>query len=341
MTDLVVGGGAVGTLLAWALASGGRDVAIVRRRLERGWRSTVVAATDRRGTRTQAAITEVRSPSDLVAEPALIVVAVKAFDVGAAVASCAGWPNAPVLTVSNGIGAEEIAAEARSGAIIAASVTTSVELTAPGEVVRLNRGGIAVAPFRGDARPLVDELVAAFGAAGLRSVRLDDARAMKWSKLVANLVANATSAILDMPAREIYADPIGYRIERRQLLESFAVIRRLGLEPVPLPGVDVRLLRLGLRLPDALVRPLIARVVGAARGGKDPSLRLHAGSGDGPTEVESLNGAVAAAAERLGGRAPVNRRLAELVAQILADEARRVWFRGRPDRLAEDLPALG
>ena len=31
MTDLVVGGGAVGSLVGWALAAGGRDVAIVRR----------------------------------------------------------------------------------------------------------------------------------------------------------------------------------------------------------------------------------------------------------------------------------------------------------------------
>jgi 2-dehydropantoate 2-reductase len=340
MTDLVVGGGAVGTLVAWALGAGGRDVAIVRRRLEGRSRRAVVAATDRRGTRSEAAVTEVRSPSDLTEAPEVIVIAVKAFDVASAVESCAGWPDAPLLTVSNGIGAEESAAEARTSPIIAGSVTTSVELTAPGEVRRLNRGGIAVAPYSGEAGRLVDELVRAFRAAGLRSVRHEDAPAMKWSKLVANLVANATSAILDLPAREIYADPIGYRIERRQLREAFAVIRRLGLDLVPLPGVDVRLLALGTRLPDALVRPLIARVVGAARGGKDPSLRLHAGAGDGPTEVDRLNGAVAAAAERLGGRAPVNRRLAELVAEILADEARRAWFRGRPDRLAEALPPL-
>ena len=341
MTDLVVGGGAVGTLVAWALASGGRDVAIVRRRLETASRASTVAATDHRGIRSEAALTEVRSPADLSAEPALIVLAVKAFDLAAAVDSCGVWPTAPVLTVSNGIGAEEVVGGARSSPIVAGSVTTSVELAAPGEVLCRNRGGVAVAPFRGDVGRLADELVVSFGAAGLRSLRHEDARAMKWSKLVANLVANATSAILDMPAREIYADPIGYRVERRQLLEAFAVIRRLGLELLPLPGVDVRFLRLALRMPDALSRPVLARVVGGARGGKDPSLRLHAGSGEGPTEVDWLNGAVAGAAEALGGRAPVNRRLVELVAEILADDARRAWFRGRPDRLAAALPAIG
>ena len=77
------------------------------------------------------------------------------------------------------------------------------------------------------------------------------------------------------------------------------------------------------------------RIIGGARGRKDPSLRIHANSGTGPSEVQWLNGAVARAAERLGGAAPVNRRLTELVDEVLADPERRTWFSGRPDRLVE------
>jgi 2-dehydropantoate 2-reductase len=342
MTDLVVGGGAVGTLVAWALAAGGREVAIVRRRLEGPPRRAVMAVVDRAGRRHEASATEVRAPSDLAAAPDLIVFAVKMFDLPAAVESCAGWPSATALTLSNGIGAEEIVAERRAGGLIAGSVTSSVEVAPDGAVVRLNRGGIALAAARGgvQAAALVDALVAAFGSAGLRAVRRDDARAMKWSKLVANLVANATSAILDITPSEIYADPGTYRIERRQLLEAFAVMRRLGLEPVSLPGADVRLLRLGLRLPDVIGRTVIGRVVAGARGGKSPSLRLHAGSSPGPTEVGWLNGAVAREADRLGGRAPVNARLTELVAEVVADPDRRTWFRDRPDRLVTAVAAI-
>jgi ketopantoate reductase len=51
--------------------------------------------------------------------------------------------------------------------------------------------------------------------------------------------------------------------------------------------------------------------------------------------VEWLNGAVAAAARKLRGRAPVNARLAELVEACNQDPERRAWFRGRPDRLIE------
>lgn len=339
MTDLVVGGGAVGSLIAWGLARGGRDVAIVRRRLDGPARPATVTVVGRTGERGDAAVTEVRGPADLASAPELIVFAVKMFDLEAAVASCDTWPEAVALTVSNGVGAEELVADRRSGGLIAGSVTASVEVAPDGSIHRLNRGGIALAPVRGAVGGLIETLVRSFGTAGLRAVSHDDAAAMKWSKLVANLVANATSAIVDVSPADVYGDPGLYRIERRQLLEAFGVMRLKALEPVSLPGVDVRLLRLGLRLPDPLVRPIIRRAVAGARGRKDPSLRLHAGSGSGPTEVAWLNGAVAEEAARHGRAAPVNRRLAELVASVVADPERQNWFRGRPDRLVEAVGA--
>jgi len=93
-----------------------------------------------------------------------------------------------------------------------------------------------------------------------------------------------------------------------------------------------------MRLPAVLAQPVMRQVVGGARGGKDPSLRLQARSGaDGPSEVEWLNGAVARAGESRGVDAPVNRRLTELVLEVLADPTRQAWFRARPDRLLEAL----
>ena len=336
MTDLVVGGGAVGTLLAWALAAGGRDVAIVRRRLEVPARRATVTVLDRDGKAASADVTEIPSPDALETAPEVIVFAVKAFDLADAAASCAAWPTAPALTVLNGVGAEEIVAEARpAGGLIAGSVTASVELTGERTVARLNNGGVALAAASRGVNELTDSLVAAVAAAGLRAARVADPAAMKWSKLVANLVGNASSAILDMSPAEIYANPAAFAIERRQILEALAVMRRLGLRPVALPGANVPLLAFGVRFPAVIARPVMGRIIGGARGRKDPSLRIHANSGAGPSEVQWLNGAVARATEGLGGAAPVNRRLTELVEEVLTNPERRAWFRGRPDRLVE------
>ena len=336
MTDLVVGGGAVGTLIAWALASGGREVAVVRRALGVGQRPAEVAAIDPDGARRSAAVTEVGRPEDLANVPDLIVFAVKMFDLTSAAESCAVWPSAPALTVSNGVGAEQIVVDIRPGAaLIAGSVTASVEPEGEGTTRRLNRGGIGIAPVRGDVERLIADLLAAFSASGLRAGRVDDAAAMKWSKLLANLVGNATSAIVDRSPAELYADPGVFAIERRQLLEALAVMRQRHLAPVALPGADIRLLAAAVRLPAFLARPVLRRVVVGARGGKDPSLRLGARSGASRSEVDWLNGAVATEAEQLGGSALVNRRLTTLVREVLADPARREWFNGHPDRLVE------
>lgn len=337
MTDLIVGGGAVGTMLAWALAAGGRDVAIVRRRHEGPPASERVAVTDVAGARQEATVTAVRAPGDLPEAPEVIVFAVKMFDLPDAVDACAVWPSAVALTVANGIGAEAIVLERRGGDLIAGSVTSAVEVLEDGTVARLNRGGVALAPVQGDVGPAIEGLLGAFAAAGLRTARCGDAAAMKWSKLVGNLLANATSAILDQSPGEVYADSDAYQVERRMLMEAFGVMRSLGLSPEPLPGMDVRWLRLGLRLPDAIGRPVIRRVIAGARGRKDPSLRRHAVSGSGPSEVEWLNGAVDVEARRLGRVAPVNRRIADLMTEILVDPERRAWFRGRPDRLAAEV----
>jgi 2-dehydropantoate 2-reductase len=338
MTDLVVGGGAVGTLLAWALATGGRDVAIVRRRLEGGPKPGEVFVIERAGPRRRAFVTEVPTPADLPAPPEVILFAVKMFDLAAAAESGAAWPGTPSLTVSNGIGAEEIVANARPEAgLIAGSVTASVDLVDDHTVAVLNSGGLGLAAVRGDVDALIRDLLEAAEASGLPVRQVENAASMKWSKLLANLVGNASSAIVDASPADLYEDPAVFNVERRQLREALAVMTQLGLSPVSLPNADARLLALGVRLPPGLARPFFRRVVAGARGGKDPSLRVHARSSDGPSEVDWLNGAVVTAAERLGGSAPVNRRLTELVHEVLTDADRAAWFRGHPERLVAEV----
>ena len=164
----------------------------------------------------------------------------------------------------------------------------------------LRRGGVALAPVRGDADALIERLATTFRAAGVDVVTHRDAAAMKWSKVIANLVANATSGLLDQDPSSIYADPGLFEVERDQLREALAVMRARGLRPVSLPGTPVPLLAFATTLPAALARTALGLVVGSARGGKDPSLRGAVQLG-GPTEAGWLNGAVARAGDRARG----------------------------------------
>jgi 2-dehydropantoate 2-reductase len=355
---VVVGAGAVGTFLGATLATGGEDVALLRRGGPPGVRRETVRVDGPGHESRSGDLTVAGSPEAVAAAPDLVVLAVKMPDLPGALATASTWPDAVVLAVENGVGADDMVRDARLGDSIAGSLTASVVLDrATGTVRRLSRGGIGLAPVHGVSAPLngsvgadptlsrpsldgvIERLVTRFVTGGLTARRLADADAMRWSKLLANLLGNATSAILDSDPADVYRDPGLFDIEQRQLREALAVLRAMHLRPLALPGADVRPLALAARLPPALVRPLMSRAVGGGRGGKSPSLRLHLQAGAGQSEAQWLNGAVARAAERLGRRAPVNARLAELVESCDRDPERWAWFRGRPDRLIAELRA--
>lgn len=334
MRVLLLGAGAVGTLLGRTLASGGAEVTVLVRPGRVAGRDELVTV-DPAGARRSALVRVAVDRADVQVPPDLILCAVKAFDLPGALARLEAWPASPVLTVQNGIGAEEATLAVRPAApLLAGSVTASVERRADGTVHWLRRGGIGLAIVQGEVAALRDELARLFGAGGLAARPYPDWAAMKWSKLLANLVGNATSAILDRDPAAIYADPVLYGVERAQLQEAIAVMAAQGLRPVGLPGAPIVWLARAVGLPPALGRPILARTVGGARGGKSPSLRSHLASGAaGPSEVDQLNGAVVAAGARLGLATPVNAALVAAVHDVARDPPRRSWYRTHPASL--------
>jgi 2-dehydropantoate 2-reductase len=332
---LVVGAGAVGSLLGWALAAAGDPVTVVRRAAPAPAAGTIpVIRPD--GSRSVADVRVVGSLADVGDEPPeVILLAVRQHDLADVLRDLGSVPDAIVLTAENGIGAEEAVADAWPGRrSLAASLTAAVERAPDGTVTWLRRGGIALAPVRGDVDDAGRRLVSSFGGSGLPARWMSDARSMKWSKLVGNLVANATSALLDVDPAVVYRDRQLFEIERDQLLEALRVMDALHLRVVDLPGASVTQLARAVRLPGPLARLALRGAVARARGGKHPSLRIALALG-GQTEVEWLNGAVVRAAAATGLRAPVNAALATLVTEASTDAARRAWFRQRPERLLE------
>ena len=337
MRVLIVGAGAVGSFLGWAIAVGGGEVSMVRRGSSVSVREEPFGVVRPDGSASEARVKIVASVDAAMGAPDLVVVAVKQYDLPAAFESLRGWPRVPILTVQNGVGAEEAARAARPGApVLAGSVTASVERNADGSVRWLRRGGLGLAVAQGAGDELVRQLSTIVAAAGVPVRILPDAAAMKWSKLVSNLVGNATSGLLDLDPASIYRDGALFDIEHAQLREALAVMRAKRLRAVALPGAPAPLLALATSLPAPLARAVLARVVGSARGGKDPSLRGAVKLGA-PTEVGWLNGAVARGGAETGVPTPVNAALARLVDEVAAHEGRRAWFRHRPDRLRTEV----
>jgi 2-dehydropantoate 2-reductase len=335
---LIVGAGAIGSLIGHRLVRAGHEVTLVGRQpyvaavrarglgLEDGGRVTQVMNVR--------AVTNALDVADESFD--LVLLTVKAYDAAEAAAqverfTCRG---VPILVLQNGVGGEEVVAKTLGEAtILSAVITLSVEVLEPG-LVRLatTRGGIGLAPTQTDES--VAELAEAFREAGLRTCLYRDYRRMKWSKLLLNIVANASPAILDMLPDQVLADSRLFALEQAAFREAVAVMQALDLRPVSLPGYPVPIFVWTIcSVPAWLLRPILRRVIVPGRGGKMPSLHIDLSMDKGKSEVEYLNGAVVRYAQELGLDVPVNRALHAVLMGIVKGEIPWEEYRGQPERL--------
>jgi 2-dehydropantoate 2-reductase len=241
----------------------------------------------------------------------------------------------PLLCLQNGVENELLLAEALGeGKVIAGTVTSAIGRHAAGDISLERLRGVGVAA----GHPLSQRLVDAFAAAGLNARLYTSTKPMKWSKMLTNLLANATSAILDMTPAEIFAHSGMYQLEVEQLREALRVIKAQAIEVVDLPGTPVRALAFAVNsLPPGLSRPLLHNAVGSGRGGKMPSLHIDLKSGRGETEVDALNGAVVRYGERLGVTTPVNKLLNHTLQALASGERATDTYAHNPEKLLREL----
>jgi 2-dehydropantoate 2-reductase len=274
----------------------------------------------------------------------LAIVAVKAYDTGGAIETLRrALPNpatTAILCPQNGVGNEEkLAAAFGPDAVVACAVTIPIEKGRDGHGHATNTGGIAFAPVGSEAH---NWILAAFGQAGLQTMAVEDYRALKWSKLALNSVANASCAILNVvPERLVHFDEI-FTLEIRAIRETRAVMHAQNITPIDLPRYPVRALQAIATLPSRLARLLLANRIAGARGRKPPSLLLDLRAGKNATEVGVLNGAVADAGQRTGVATPVNAVYSRVLSDIAHMPALWAKYRERPDALyAEYRAELG
>ncbi|MCX7937996.1 MAG: hypothetical protein N2545_00970, partial [Thermoflexales bacterium] len=261
----------------------------------------------------------------------LIVLCVKAYDVAETVAPLSRI-SAPVVTMQNGWGSEALLIAALGDQrVIAGTLTTAVALVDTTHVVaQREQGGVGLASVAQRNSAFAHVLDAFRAAPHLRARAFADWRAMKWSKLLFNLAGNATSAVFEIPYRDVLRDPLAARLEVQALREAERVMRAQGLRAVNLPGAPGALFAFAVRaLPEAALRLVLMRWLAGARGDKFPSLYYDVRERRARSEVDVLNGAVAQVAQQLGLAAPVNAALAEAVHMGCAGasrEARRAFL---------------
>ncbi|HWQ14988.1 MAG TPA: 2-dehydropantoate 2-reductase [Roseiflexaceae bacterium] len=210
-----------------------------------------------------------------------------------------------VVTLQNGLGNREVLAAALGEGRVGQGVTAlGATLLGPGRVRHAGQGLTVFGAHPN--RAAAEALATLFAACGLPSEVGDNLEALVWGKLVVNAGINALTALLRVPNGALAEVP-----QARALLEA-AVREAAGVAAAR-----------GVRLPydDPLAHTLA--VVRATAANRSSMLQdVLRGS---PTEVETINGAVAREGERLGVPTPVNRTLAELVRALEACASLEPW----------------
>jgi 2-dehydropantoate 2-reductase len=194
----VVGAGVIGSLFAGHL---GRiaEVSVLCRREEHA------LALNRSGLRVSgradftAPVIAACSAAELPA-PDLVIVATKAHGLEGAAASLAGhWPRAAVMTVLNGLGAEEVVARRGEWSILSAVTFISGTKHSDTHVQYILDTETWIGPYRGAPYELAREAGELIDRSGLAVEVLPDLRPAQWSKLIFNATVNGVAALTGLP----------------------------------------------------------------------------------------------------------------------------------------------
>ncbi|WP_132059277.1 ketopantoate reductase family protein [Halorussus amylolyticus] len=230
----------------------------------------------------------------------LAVVTVKAFDTETAADALSTGDYRAVLSLQNGMGNEAILAERLDWPVLAGTASYGAVLREPGVVDCTGEGEVVVGPREGGTSAVADDVGRAFRAAGIETTVADDMPRRLWRKLAVNAGINATTALARVENGAVL-DGAAREIAMAAARETARVARAEGVE-------------LGA---EAAVEAVERVASDTAENVSSMHQDVLAG---GRTEIEAINGHVAARADRHGVAVPTNRTLANLV---------RAWEDGR------------
>jgi 2-dehydropantoate 2-reductase len=292
----VAGAGVIGSLFAAHLARVADVSALVRREehadalrrdgLRVGGRADFTARLD-----------AATSP-DALAEPELVIVACKGTDLETVGARLAGhWPAALVMTVQNGIGADEVIGRHGGWRQLAAVTFMSGTRHSDTSVDYVLDTATWIGPSRGATADDAREAAALIVSSGLQAEAFDDLRPAQWSKLIFNATVNTVAALTGLPHDAHFADvgrPDGLGHLVRDLMDEGKAVAAAG-------GIELR------------EDPWEMNVLATQRGSAHYPSMLEDVEAHRRTEIDLITGALVREARRLGVPVPLHEAMERLI----------------------------
>ena len=303
MKIAIAGVGAMGSVYAALLASGGHEVWAVD-----VWKEHIEAIR-RGGLRVEGASGDRTVRINATTEAAdvrdvdLVVIAtkddgvVKAAEAALRMAS----PEAPILTIQNGLGsADKVAAIAGSKRTMIGVVGGfGASMKGPGHAHHNGMEFVRLGEMDGGLTTRLERVAEAWRAGGFKVSTFDDIHKMVWEKLICNCTYSGTCALTGLRVGEVQANPSAWSIAAACATEAYQVARAKGI-------------KLDFADPVAYVQAFGAKIPNA-----QPSMLLDHLAGR-RAEVDNINGAIPREGAKLGIATPVN---SVVVALLKAKEA--------------------
>jgi 2-dehydropantoate 2-reductase len=244
-----------------------------------------------------AEVTAATDPQTLP-EPELAIVATKTTELAAVAERLAGhWPGAAVMTVQNGLGAEEALAARGAWRLISAVTFMSGTRRSDTEVEYILDTETWLGPYGETPFELVEEVTDQLIRSELKAKAFRDLLPAQWSKLIFNATVNSVAALTGLPhdphfaARERQED-LGHLVY--ELVEE-------GKRVAAAAGVEL------------YEDPWEMNVHATQRGSRHYPSMLEDVEARRPTEVDQISGALVREADRLGIPVPLHATLYRLV----------------------------
>ncbi len=292
----VAGAGVIGSLFAAFLARVA-DVSALTRREEHAAALREHGLTVSGRAQFTSRLDAATRPEDLP-EPELVIVACKGIDLEPLAERLSGhWSDATLMTVQNGIGADEVVGWHGDWPILSAVTFMSGTRHDDTHVQYVLDTATWIGPARGttpaDARDVAD-LIA---SSGLRAEAFDDLRPAQWSKLIFNATVNTVAALTGLPHDPHFAavarpDDLGHLV-KALMDEGKAVASAAGVEL----GED----------------PWEMNVLATQRGSAHYPSMLEDVEAHRRTEIDMITGALVREAHRVGVPVPLHETMERLI----------------------------
>ena len=296
MSVCVVGGGVIGSLLAGHLARVA-NVSLLCRREEHA------RALNERGLRISgrsdftAKLLASAEPDEL-GDPELVVVATKGTDLEAAAARLAGhFPHATVMTIQNGLGAEEIVRAHGAWPLLSAVTFMSGTRHEDTHVEYILDTETWIGPYDGTTAADAERVAQLIASSGLKARAFDDLRPAQWSKLIFNATVNAVAAVTGLPHDPHFAQ----RDRAEQLGHLVYELMEEGKRVAAAAGVELH------------EDPWQMNVLATQRGSAHYPSMLEDVEARRPTEIDLITGSLVREARRRGVDVPLHTALLRLV----------------------------